>query len=60
MAGTKASATIADLYRVEGKAEIVNGELVLMSPTGFLPGRASGAIYRRLVEYEEETEPPVL
>jgi len=55
MAGTKASATIADLYRVEGKAEIVNGELVLMSPTGFLPGRASGAIYRRLVEYEEQT-----
>ena len=33
---TKTQATIEDLYRVpeNGKAEIVNGDLVLMSPTG--------------------------
>ena len=37
-AQTRASATVEDLYRVEGKAEIVNGELVLMSPTGSAPG----------------------
>jgi Uma2 family endonuclease len=55
MAEAKARATIDDLYGAESKAEIVNGELVLMSPTGFLPGRAGGAIYRCLVEYEEAT-----
>jgi Uma2 family endonuclease len=52
---TKTEATIADLYRVpdNGKAEIVNGELVLMSPTGGVPGRASGRIYRSLDDYEQ-------
>jgi Uma2 family endonuclease len=55
MAEARAGATTGDLYGAESKAEIVNGKLVLMSPTGFLPGRAGGAIYRRLVEYEEAT-----
>ena len=50
---TKTHATIEDLYKVEGKAELVNGEIVLMSPTGALPGRAGGKIYRRLAEHEE-------
>ena len=47
-------ATIEDLYNVpeKGKAEIVNGELVLMSPTGGIPGRASGKVYLNLAEYE--------
>jgi len=36
---TKTRATIEDLSRVEGKAELVNGEIVLMSPTGGVPGR---------------------
>lgn len=51
---TKLEATIEDLYRVpeDGKAEIVNGELVLMSPTGGVPARASGRIYRSLDDYE--------
>lgn len=50
---TKIEATIEDLYRVpeHGKAEIVNGELVLMSPTGGVPGRASGEIYISLHNY---------
>jgi hypothetical protein len=39
---------VAALYRVEGKAEIVGGEIVLMSPTGDLPSRAAAAVYRRL------------
>lgn len=55
MAEVKGGATIDDLQRADGKAEIVNGELVLMSPTGFLPGRAGGAIYRSLFAYEEST-----
>ena len=44
---TKTQTTVEDLYRVHdrGKAEIVNGEVVLMSPTGDMPGRAGGAIY---------------
>src|SRR5438445_13233057 len=50
----KIEATIDDLYRVpeNGKAELVNGELVLMSPTGGVPGRAAGRIYRSLDDYE--------
>jgi Uma2 family endonuclease len=54
---TKTSATIDDLYRVpgEGKAEIVNGELVLMPPTGGVPGRAGGEIYSSLRAYERRT-----
>jgi Uma2 family endonuclease len=55
MAQVRPGATIDDLHRVEGKAEIVDGELVLMSPTGFLPGRAGGAIYRSLAAHEERT-----
>jgi Uma2 family endonuclease len=39
---TKTQATVEDLYHVpeDGKAEIVDGELVLMSPTGDLPSSA--------------------
>jgi Uma2 family endonuclease len=52
---TKHEATVDDLYRVpdNGKAEIVNGELVLMSPTGGVPGRTAGKIYISLNEYEK-------
>lgn len=35
---------IAELYKVEGKAEIVDGEIVHMSPTRFGPGNAALAI----------------
>lgn len=50
---TKTRATIEDLYKVEGKAELVNGEIVHMSPTGRRPGRAGGKIYRRLADHED-------
>jgi hypothetical protein len=52
---SKTEATIDDLYRVpeNGKAEIVNGELVLISPTGGVPGRAAGEIYISLAEMLE-------
>ncbi len=51
----RTEATIDDLYRVpeNGKAELVNGELVLMSPTGGVPGRAAGEIYVSLHDYEK-------
>ena len=48
-------ATIEDLYKVEGKAEIVNGRFVLLPPTGEDPGRASGTVYIKLREYEKHT-----
>ncbi len=50
-------ATVEDLYHVpeDGKAELVDGKLVRMTPTGFLPGRASGAIYLSLTMYERKT-----
>jgi len=54
---TKPKATIEDLYRVPGdtKAELVDGKLVLMAPTGFLPSRASLNIAASLREYELRT-----
>src|SRR5689334_6472848 len=50
---TKVEATIEDLYKVEGKAELVNGEIILMSPTGVLPVYASGEIFSSLREYSK-------
>ena len=51
---TKVRATIKDLYALPHnvKAEIVNGEIILMSPTGDMPGRASGSIYFSLRQHE--------
>ncbi|HKG47352.1 MAG TPA: Uma2 family endonuclease [Pyrinomonadaceae bacterium] len=48
---TKVEATIEDLYKVEGKAELVNGEIILMSPTGYLPHYAGDEIFSSLREY---------
>jgi Uma2 family endonuclease len=50
---TKVEATIEDLYKVEGKAELVNGEIILMSPTGSLPGYAGDVISFSLFEYSK-------
>ncbi len=52
---TKTEATIEDLYKVEGKAELVNGEIVLMSPTGQMPSYASRQILFSLHGYERQT-----
>ena len=48
-------ATVDDLRHVEGKAELVNGELVLMSADGFRHGRVAGRIFASLLAYEERT-----
>src|SRR5688572_9919131 len=52
---TRASATIEDLYHVSdgAKAELVDGEVVLMSPTGDTPSRAASNIYLSLRQYEQ-------
>lgn len=54
---TKARATIEDLYHLPGnaKAEIVDGEVLLMSPTGDMPARAGGSIYISLRQLEGKT-----
>ncbi|HEY0365726.1 MAG TPA: Uma2 family endonuclease, partial [Pyrinomonadaceae bacterium] len=41
------------LYKVKGKAELVNGEIILMSPTGILPGYAGDEIFSSLREYNK-------
>ena len=46
---------VAALARIDGKAEIVAGEIVVMSPTGGLPSRAAAAIYRSLWDHERRT-----
>lgn len=55
---TRTEATIEDLYHVDedGKAEIVNGELVLISPAGDLPGSAAGEIAISLRNYGRHTK----
>lgn len=42
---TNVKATIEDLYQVPGKAEIVDGEIVHMSPTGAAPSYAAAEIF---------------
>src|SRR5213079_472480 len=51
---TKLRATIEDLYRVPGKAEIVDGEIVHMSPTGSAPNYAAAEIFVSLREYSRQ------
>jgi len=55
---TKADATIEDLYRVPDhrKAELVNGEVVLMSPTGAAPNFAGGEIFASLRDFARRTK----
>ena len=44
-------ATLDDLMKEPGKAELVNGEIIRMPPTGFLPGFATMEIVTSLREY---------
>ena len=53
---TKTEVTIEDLYKVDGKAELVNGEIVHMPPTGYSPSCAGGEIFVSLREYARRTK----
>jgi Uma2 family endonuclease len=52
---TKTRATIEDLYKVEGKAELVYGEIVERPPAGEDPGAAGFEIAVRLREHAQRT-----
>src|SRR5262245_25785793 len=51
-------ATIGDLYHVpeHGKAEIVDGVLISMPPTGALPNSVAGEIFASLRDYGRRTK----
>jgi len=48
---TKTRATLEGLYKVEGKAELVNGEIVHMPPSGDEPSSAGFEIAANLKDY---------
>jgi Uma2 family endonuclease len=45
MASVTARATLDDLYREEGKAELIGGRIVRLMPSGHLPGRVAENIF---------------
>jgi Uma2 family endonuclease len=49
------TATLEDLARIKDKAELVNDRIMVMSPTGFLPGYAAGQILISLSVYARKT-----
>lgn len=48
-------ATLADLARVDGKAELVGGRVVHLMPTGHRPNVLAGRIFRRLADHADAT-----
>ncbi len=55
MAAPVKRATLADLARTPGKAELIGGRIVELMPTGRRPNRIAGRIYRRLDDHAEAT-----
>jgi Uma2 family endonuclease len=51
--GTRAAATLDDLYKIDGKAELIDGRIVRFMPTGFLPSHIAGEIFASLREYAQ-------
>jgi Uma2 family endonuclease len=50
-----APATLDDLYRVEGKAELIAGRIVHLMPNGDFPALVAGEIYVSLRDYVRQT-----
>ncbi len=48
-------ATLDDLMEVKQKAELINGRIVPIMPSGFLPGRVARRIMRSLEDYAAAT-----
>jgi Uma2 family endonuclease len=51
---TRTEATIEDLYEIEGKAELVNGEIAHMPPTGGDPGYVEDKLLVSLWAYAQQ------
>jgi Uma2 family endonuclease len=51
----QAPATLEDLYREPGKAELIGGRIVRFMATGRKPARIGGRIYRSLDDHAEQT-----
>jgi Uma2 family endonuclease len=49
------AASLDDLHRIEGKAELIAGRIVHLMPTGFRPGQVGGRIYRSLDDHAVTT-----
>ena len=47
---------VAALYHIEGKAEIINGEIVHLPMTGDMPGYAGDAIFVSLYQHARQTK----
>src|SRR4051812_9065990 len=52
---TPGRATLADLARTPGKAELVGGRIVHLMPTGLRPNLVAGRIYRSLADHADAT-----
>ncbi len=50
-----AAATLDDLHRAGGKAELIAGKVVPLMPTGHRPGRIGGRISRAIDDYATST-----
>lgn len=46
-------ATISDLLKVEGKAELINGRIVQYMATGYRPSIVASRIFRKLADYAD-------
>ncbi len=51
----QARATLEDLYRTEGKAELIGGRIVKLMATGRKPNRVASRIFRSLDDYADNT-----
>jgi Uma2 family endonuclease len=49
------AATIDDLYRVDGKAELIGGRIVPIMPSGYRHGLVGGRIFRAVDDYAKAT-----
>jgi Uma2 family endonuclease len=50
----QARATLDDLYREPGKAELIGGRIVQLKATGHTPNRVAGRIFRSLDDYADQ------
>jgi len=48
---TRKRATVTDLLKEPGKAELINGEIIRYMATGHLPSIVSGRIFRKLADF---------